>query len=97
MTRSDSRDSAIGIAIFTVIATVMAWFAGADFSLLTERTGHDLATAGLLLGAYFLPAIVAYRRHHHSAPAILLLDLLLGWTGIGWVLALIWSMTGVRR
>jgi hypothetical protein len=43
---------------------------------------------------YFLPTVVALIRGHLSALAIFLLNLFLGWTLIGWVIALIWSCTG---
>ena len=43
---------------------------------------------------YAIPSIIAFRRYHNSAVAILLTNLLLGWTGIGWVVALIWAFTG---
>jgi len=52
--------------------------------------------AALIVGAYLLPGIVASVRHHHNAGAIWLTSLLLGWTGFGWVVALIWSATAVR-
>ena len=42
---------------------------------------------------YFLPAIVAASRGHHNSNAIFLLNLFLGWTFLGWVLALVWSAT----
>ena len=42
---------------------------------------------------YFLPAIVACRRNHRQAAAIILLDLFLGWSLIGWVAALVWAAT----
>ena len=42
---------------------------------------------------YFFPSIVAYRREHRQREAILLLNLLLGWTLLGWIGALIWSVT----
>lgn len=48
----------------------------------------------VVLGIYFLPAIIAASRHHRSADAIGILNLLLGWTVLGWVIALIWSATG---
>jgi hypothetical protein len=51
----------------------------------------------VLLAAYFMPAIVASVRHHASSMAIFALNLLLGWTFIGWVLALVWSLTGNVR
>lgn len=37
-----------------------------------------------------LPTIIAFQRGHESRIAILLLNLFLGWTGIGWIIALIW-------
>ncbi len=42
---------------------------------------------------YFVPAIVAMTRRHRNASAIFLTNLLLGWTLLGWVVALIWSAT----
>ena len=40
---------------------------------------------------YFLPTIVA--RHKRNATAIFALNLLLGWTLIGWIVSLVWSLT----
>lgn len=42
---------------------------------------------------YFLPPIVAYSRRHRNAGAIFVMTILLGWTAIGWVVALIWAST----
>ena len=44
-------------------------------------------------GFYFLPALLACDKNHHQTSAILILNLLLGWTAIGWIGALIWSFT----
>ncbi len=46
---------------------------------------------------YFLPTIIALARGHLSALAIFFLNLFLGWTLIGWIVALIWSCTGNTR
>lgn len=46
---------------------------------------------------YLLPGIIALLRQHHNAAAIVALDLFLGWTFIGWVAALVWALTAVRR
>jgi hypothetical protein len=46
---------------------------------------------------YFLPAIVAYKRNHHNRLAILMVDLLVGWSFIGWAIALIWACTAVKK
>lgn len=45
---------------------------------------------GLFL--YFIPTLVAYRKEHIQKKAILILNIFLGWTFIGWVVALIWSV-----
>jgi hypothetical protein len=42
---------------------------------------------------YFLPSLVASGRKKRSSTAIFVLNLLLGWTLIGWVGALIWALT----
>jgi hypothetical protein len=46
----------------------------------------------LLLGLYFIPAIIASNRAHRNAVAVFFLNLLLGWTLIGWVAAFIWAL-----
>jgi hypothetical protein len=49
-----------------------------------------------LLFVYFAPAIVAIRKRNRSAPGILVFNLLAGWTGLGWALALIWALKGAQ-
>lgn len=44
-----------------------------------------------LTGVYFIPGIVARARGHKNLKAIATLNLLLGWTAIGWIVALIWA------
>lgn len=51
----------------------------------------------LVLAIYFLPSLVATLRKHHQAGAIFVLNLLLGWTLLGWIIALVWAATAVRR
>jgi T4 superinfection immunity protein len=41
---------------------------------------------------YFLPSIVALARQKRDLVSILLLNFFLGWTAIGWVVALIWAV-----
>lgn len=40
---------------------------------------------------YFLPAIVAAAGGHRQQTAITVLNLFLGWTLLGWVIALVWA------
>lgn len=41
---------------------------------------------------YFLPSIVALARQKRDLVSILLLNFFLGWTAIGWIVALIWAV-----
>lgn len=51
--------------------------------------------AGVLF--YFIPWVVAIVRSHPRRGAIALLTLLLGWTVIGWIIALIWAAKPIRH
>jgi hypothetical protein len=44
------------------------------------------------VAVYFLPLIIAVMRSHPNAGALAVLNLLLGWTLLGWVGALVWSL-----
>jgi hypothetical protein len=44
-----------------------------------------------------IPAIVASCRHHNATGAIIVLNIFLGWTFIGWVIALVWASTNDLR
>ncbi len=41
---------------------------------------------------YFLPSIIALARSKRDITAIVLLNFFLGWTMIGWVVALVWAL-----
>lgn len=42
----------------------------------------------ILIGLYWVPTIIAVLRHHHNIAMIAVINGLLGWTFIGWVVAL---------
>jgi hypothetical protein len=46
---------------------------------------------------YFLPSIVGLVRGARDIVAIMLINLLFGWTVIGWIGTLIWSLIGAKR
>jgi T4 superinfection immunity protein len=46
---------------------------------------------GFPLVMYFLPSIIALLRSKRDTLAIFLLNLFLGWSVIGWFVALIWA------
>ena len=43
--------------------------------------------------AYWVPTLAANSNRHRNRVAIGLLNLFLGWTVIGWVVALVWADT----
>lgn len=45
-----------------------------------------------LIAVYFLPSIIALATRKKNKLAILVLNLTLGWTGIGWIGSLVWSV-----
>ncbi len=47
----------------------------------------------LLWACYFVPTFVAFRRRHRNRAAIAVLNIFLGWSGLGWVAALVWACT----
>lgn len=51
----------------------------------------------LIICIYMLPTIIAASKHKKNGSAILALNLFLGWTLIGWVVALIWAVSYERE
>jgi Superinfection immunity protein len=47
----------------------------------------------LLVEVYLFPAVIAWARRHRNRAAIILLDILLGWTLLGWIAAMVWAFT----
>lgn len=60
---------------------------------LNSDTG--VVAAVIIVGGlvYFLPSLIASRRNHHNMGSIFILNLLAGWTALGWIGALVWSFT----
>ena len=52
-----------------------------------------LAIVGFVF--YFIPTIIAMMRNHPNAVAIMVVNLLLGWLCLGWIVALVWSLTAI--
>ncbi len=59
---------------------------------------HVGLVPGLIaLALYFLPSIIAVARSHRQVGPIVVINFFLGWTLIGWVLCLAWSVSGRPR
>jgi len=50
----------------------------------------------LLFPLYFLPTLVSRRRNCKAHYGILVINLFLGWTFVGWVAALAWAACGEK-
>jgi hypothetical protein len=46
------------------------------------------------LALYCLPIIIAAIRHSKNLVGIILVNILAGWTFVGWIIALIWAIKG---
>jgi len=55
-------------------------------------TIFELLLVVLIFVIYFLPTLIAFLRKHKHSLAIFLLHLFLGWTVLGWVVSLVWSV-----
>jgi Superinfection immunity protein len=71
---------------------------------LKNPLGQDKMSSGLawtillvVLLIYFMPALIAANRGHHNTLAIFALNLFLGWSFLGWVIALVWACTQTQR
>ena len=73
--------------MITLCLGLIAWFLALSATMMAV-----VAAVWLLL--VLLPVIIAFRRHARSRWLILLLSLILGHTGILWIVALIWACVG---
>jgi hypothetical protein len=76
--------------------------ASAVFVVLATVTGNGNIVVAMLLiplyvGAYLLPSIVASARHSHLTAPVAIVNIFLGWTFIGWVVALAMAVTSKRE
>ena len=60
-----------------------------------EEIGITVIILSLII--YFLPSIIAIFRSKSNTAAIVVLNLFLGWTFIGWLVALIWAVSKDRE
>lgn len=58
---------------------------------------EPLALLVIVLFLYLLPTFIAGCRGHHNTLAIGALNILFGWTLLGWAVAFIWSFTAPRH
>ncbi|HEX7931813.1 MAG TPA: superinfection immunity protein [Paraburkholderia sp.] len=59
---------------------------------MNDNTVVQIIAVVLALALYFLPAILADRRKRVDVLTLALFNACLGWTVLGWLLALYWSL-----
>lgn len=66
---------------------------------MSELEGGILILAIFLAGValYFLPWLVALGRSNRNTVGIFILNLLTGWTLLGWVASFIWAFVGENK
>ena len=59
---------------------------------------RDMAPAGMwiatfaVIAVYLLPALIGFMREHPFRWRLLVVNVLLGWTGIGWIVTAFWAV-----
>ena len=67
---------------------------GRIFHLGSALVAFLFSVAGIAL--YFLPTVIGALRRAKGLVGIVLVNIFLGWTFVGWVIALVWSLVGAR-
>jgi hypothetical protein len=78
-----------GYAAFSLVLAFLALTLGSKM--------WGVVAVGFVGVAYFFPSIVAGRRGHHNTTSVFVVNLFLGWTLIGWVVALAMAASAIRR
>lgn len=56
-----------------------------------------LLVFAVMAAGYLIPTIIAAMRGHRNTVPIFVINLLLGWTGMPWAIALAWSLMDSTR
>ncbi len=56
----------------------------------------DTTATVIAAAIYFAPLLVAFKRAHHQLGAIAVINVFLGWTILGWIVALAMACSAVR-
>lgn len=75
----------IGLIVLTVISAVIGSGNNAPAAFFT------FVFFVSVVALYFAPTITATKREHPNKNSIIALNVLLGWTVLGWIAALVWS------
>ena len=90
MDRNTSIIVAVGVVL---LGFVVGWVLAPDvMATLAVVCFVGLLVAGVVV-AWLIPVWIAFRREHPNRTAILVVNLLFGWTFVGWGLSLAWALS----
>jgi hypothetical protein len=55
--------------------------------------GMSVVLIIFIIIGYFIPTVIASSRSHNNCAPIFLVNMIFGWTFLGWFIALIWAFT----
>lgn len=91
-------DTQSGRILILAIALSVAFLLVSFFCFVSGNFGVAmLCLVGGGLCTYLIPALVADARSHPNATPIFVVNLLLGWSLVGWTFALAWSLSAIKR
>ena len=85
----------LAIGIGFILVCFLAWLFWGHWNGISSSLLSGLIIGVLIivsLTIYFLPTYIARKRSHKNFAAIFALNLLTGWSFVGWVIALVWSL-----
>jgi len=85
----------IGLLLLTAFCFGMGSIPSNEANGIAKLFGPMFFVAAPML--YFFPTLEAYLRRHHNLGALAALNVLAGWTLVGWVGALVWALSRPAR
>ncbi len=96
--------SPVPLRVVVIVIAILALCFLVGIASREGSAGNEMSSAivGAILGLlalvvaaviYFIPALIAHQNKKKNASAIFMLNLLAGWTFIGWVVAIVWAVT----
>ncbi len=90
--RATDSKSLVGMLALLFIAALAGKLLGGIFFVV-----GGIALLVFSIGIYFLPSFIAIDRDHPNTISIIVINLLFGWTLIGWLICLVWAFSSPRR
>ena len=71
-------------------------FAQSVSGLNTGRVIQEILLLVFLAGIYVLPTVLTILRNHPEKKSVIILNLCFGWTLLGWLIAMVWSVLPLK-